>query len=230
MRRTFDLVATIKKEYKMKKTLLLAGVACLLSLQANAAELNPYVSGKLTYSDISFDGKDTWGGNNPGSSKDKLSDKVLGFSPAVGVSMPTIGGAVRAELEYNINEDAKENMSVGKNGPIGKMKLETQSIMVNAYYDFNTNTAFTPYVGAGIGYAKVKGSLSSSVLSMDTDDTNFAWQVGAGVAYALNDNVSLDLGYRYTDMGDISKQYSTTNDYKIDVDSHELLLGARYSF
>lgn len=214
----------------MNKTLLLAGVACLLSLQANAAELSPYVSGKLTYSDISFDGKDTWGGVNPGSNKDKLSDKVFGFSPAVGVSMPMIGGAVRAELEYNINEDAKESMKVGKSGPIGEMKLETQSIMVNAYYDINTNTAFTPYVGAGLGYAKVKASLSSSVMSMDTDDTNFAWQVGAGVAYALNDNISFDLGYRYTDMGDISKQYSTANNYKIDVDSHELLLGARYSF
>lgn len=40
----------------MNKTLLLAGVAaCLFAANANAVELNQYVSGKLTYSDASHD-------------------------------------------------------------------------------------------------------------------------------------------------------------------------------
>ena len=38
----------------MNKTLLLAGVAaCLFAANANAVELKQYVSGKLTYSDMS---------------------------------------------------------------------------------------------------------------------------------------------------------------------------------
>lgn len=42
----------------MKKTLLMAGVACLFAVNANAVELNPYVSAKLSYSDMSVSGKD----------------------------------------------------------------------------------------------------------------------------------------------------------------------------
>lgn len=42
----------------MKKLLLLAGVACVLSYsQANALEYTPYVSGKLAYSRMKNDVK-----------------------------------------------------------------------------------------------------------------------------------------------------------------------------
>ena len=39
----------------MKKTLLLAGVASLFAMNANAVEFNPYVSAKLRYTDMSSD-------------------------------------------------------------------------------------------------------------------------------------------------------------------------------
>ena len=53
----------------MNKTALLAGVAsALFAVNANAIEFTPYVSGKITYSDISYDGTDSWThGSNPGS-------------------------------------------------------------------------------------------------------------------------------------------------------------------
>ncbi len=211
----------------MRKTLLLAGVACLLAANASAAELNPYVSGKLTYSDISYNGTNVW---KTGVGKDKLSDDVLGGSVAAGLSMMAPGGAVRGELEYNLNGEAKKSMGVTSANIPGEMKLRSQSLMLNAYYDINTNSAFTPYVGAGIGFAKVKAKLTSSVMNTNADSTKMAWQVGAGVAYALNDNVAIDLGYRYTDMGEYSKPLGVDNTYKLDVHSHEVLLGARYSF
>lgn len=211
----------------MRKTLLLAGVACLLAANASAAELNPYVSGKLTYSDISYNGTNVW---KTGVGKDKLSDDVLGGSVAAGLSMMAPGGTVRGELEYNLNGEAKKSMGVTSANIPGEMKLRSQSLMLNAYYDINTNSAFTPYVGAGIGFAKVKAKLTSSVMNTNADSTKMAWQVGAGVAYALNDNVAIDLGYRYTDMGEYSKPLGVDNTYKLDVHSHEVLLGARYSF
>jgi len=57
------------------------------------------------------------------------------------------------------------------------------------------------------------------------DDTTFAWQLGAGVAYAATDHVTFDAGYRYADYGDFTK-----DDDKIDVSAHEFYLGARYAF
>ena len=61
--------------------------------------------------------------------------------------------------------------------------------------------------------------------SYSADDNNFAWQVGAGVGYALNDNVSLDAGYRYVDYGDF-----TEDGTKLETSAHELYVGARYAF
>lgn len=202
----------------MNKTLLLAGVAaCLFSANANAFDATPYVSAKLRYSDMSADVSEL-------DLKRDVDDKVLGGSFAAGVSTKVNGGAVRAELEYNKNADAKKTHNLY--GRLFNTKIESQSLMINGYYDIDTGSKLTPYVGAGIGYAKIKGKLSVLGESpYSEDDNNFAWQVGAGVGYALNDKVSLDAGYRYVDYGDFTKE-----GLKWESSAHELYVGARYAF
>ncbi len=208
----------------MNKTLLLAGVVtALFASNVNAMDFNPYVGAKLRYIDMSSDVKlgDTF----------DVDDNVYGGSIAIGASTKVKGGAVRAELEYNKNADADKTHRMTLSGTgfdfDGKLEIESQSLMLNAYYDIDTGTKFTPYVGAGVGYAKIEGTLSESTtgLSESVDDNNFAWQVGAGVGYAVNENVSVDAGYRYVDYGDFTKE-----DVNIDVSSHEFYLGARYAF
>lgn len=205
------------KEKTMNKTLLLAGVAaCLFSANANAFDATPYVSAKLRYSDMSADVSEL-------DVKRDVDDKVLGGSFAAGVSTKVNGGAVRAELEYNKNADAKKTHNLY--GRQVNMEIESQLFMINGYYDIDTGSKLTPYVGAGIGYAKIKGKLSVLGESYSEDDNNFAWQVGAGVGYALNDKVSLDAGYRYVDYGDFTKE-----GLKWESSAHELYVGARYAF
>jgi len=205
----------------MNKTLLLAGVAaCLFAANANAVELNQYVSGKLTYSDMSNDIKYT---QEAGSEKEKFDDNVLGGSFAYGVK----AGDVRAELELNIRDKAEKTNT--DDGESWKNSLENNSVMLNAYYDIDTGTKFTPYVGAGIGMARLKGKVAEADGSISKSETSFAWQVGAGVTYAMTDNVSLDAGYRYTDSGDVTIK-EDWGKAKFDSTSHEFLLGARYAF
>ncbi len=205
----------------MNKTLLLASAAvCLFAVNANAAEINPYVGAKLRYVDMSND-------------VDVLSvdDNVYGGSIAIGASAKVNGGAVRAELEYNKNSDAEDTNTMNLSGEDfeGKFEVETESVMLNAYYDIDTGSKFTPYIGAGIGYAKVKASMkgedSTYAYSAKVDDNNFAWQLGAGVGYAVNENVTVDAGYRYVDYGDF-----TEDEVKVDTSAHELYVGARYAF
>lgn len=155
--------------------------------------------------------------------KSDVDDKVWGGSFAAGVSTKVNGGAVRAELEYNKNADAKKTHNFY--GRLVNMEIESQSLMINGYYDIDTGSKLTPYVGAGIGYAKIKGKASSLEASYSEDGNNFAWQVGAGVGYALNDKVSLDAGYRYVDYGDFTKA-----GLKWESSAHELYVGARYAF
>lgn len=207
----------------MYKTLLLAGAAfCLFTANANAS----YVSAKINFADTSFDTTDTW---SAGSYDYDLSDKVWGLSVAGGISLPLIIGAVRAELEYNWHNNAEEDVSF-KNIALGKAALKSQSLFLNAYCDIYTGTGFVPYVGFGLGYAKVEGEFSVIDMIINKDDNNFAWQVGAGIAYEVTRNIAIDFGYKYRNMGKISKTYAAGAELELDAISHELALGLRLSF
>lgn len=243
----------------MNKTLLLAGVAAVFAANAQAAELNPYVSAKAAFvkmendasvaSDYSFGGQTHY--QNALADK-KHKDDVWGLRLAAGAATPVKYGQVRGELELGWNDDAKDSNNFAfkvKDTYTHKFatELSVYSAMLNVYYDIDMGTKFTPYVGGGIGLAhlknktKVTGSTPAGALNSGSSESenNFAWNIGAGVSYAVNSNVSIDAGYRYTDYGNVKEIVSQTVpglgsplnvDGKYDVTSHEFLIGARYSF
>ncbi|MBR6355787.1 MAG: hypothetical protein IKR92_02925, partial [Alphaproteobacteria bacterium] len=70
----------------MKKTLLLAGVACLFASQAMAFNINPYVSAKLKYSIMDNSAKANFEDEVFLYEADwDIDDKVFGGSVAVGL-------------------------------------------------------------------------------------------------------------------------------------------------
>lgn len=107
--------------------------------------------------------------------------------------------------------------------------IQNHTALFNLAADIKTGTALTPYITAGIGYGWT---------FIDEDNSNIdanalAWQVGAGISYALNDAFSLDLGYRYLDSGTLSFDipiYIYTITLEENVASHQIYLGARYAF
>ena len=211
----------------MKKILLMAGVAtALFAANANAFDYSQYVSAKLTYAFASHDYK--WKSYPDGAvGANGFNDKVFGGNVAYGLRT----GPFRTELELNLKDDA-EKMFHGKSGGL-KLIMKNKFALLNTYYDINTGTKFTPYVGLGVGVAKLKAKEinqeNSKYITGKKDATNFAWQIGAGVNYALTDNWSVDLGYRYLDEGHV--KYEDAQGYnKFEAKSHEILLGARYTF
>ena len=58
--------------------------------------------------------------------------------------------------------------------------------------------AFLPYVTAGLAFANA--TVDTTAPSSDSQ-TYIGWTAGVGVEFAVADNVSLDLQYRYTDYG-----------------------------
>ena len=214
----------------MKKTLLLASVASLFALNANAVELNPYVGIKALYTDVDSEMK--WADATDSEQYD-ISDKGWGAAVSVGVSTKLPYGAVRTELEYSKKADAESSYT--SMGETFETKIESQSLMLNAYYDIDTGSKITPYVGGGIGFAKLElnDQYWNDVYNKKIDDTNFAWQIGAGVAYAVSDNISIDAGYRYIDYGSLSASgddgYGGEKE-DVDMTANEFYIGARYSF
>lgn len=66
---------------------------------------------------------------------------------------------------------------------------------------------------------------------------NFAWALMAGGSYAIDENWSIDAGYRYLNVGNVySRSFSTGGanpSRKIryeDLQAHEFRVGARYTF
>lgn len=171
----------------------------------------------------------------------KKNDTVMGFRLAYGLVFPVGDSAIRTEIEYGYNGKSKlngiMNYTVDSEDyrETYKNQIKSQFIMANVYYDFNTGTEWTPYVGGGLGWAKVK-----STFSIDMEDStisqsknNFAWNLTAGVAYNFNRNLALDASYRYSDYGKSEPSYREPDfsfSTKSKVKSNEFNLGLRYTF
>ena len=95
------------------------------------------------------------------------------------------------------------------------------TFLLNGYVDLGTWLNLTPFVGAGIGTSRNtisnfidtnscngvpplcggSGGISSSPA---VSQWNFAWALYAGVGYQLTRNVTVELAYRYLDLGNAS--------------------------
>lgn len=83
----------------------------------------------------------------------------------------------------------------------------TYAYMGNAYYDFDflSDKQVRPFLGVGLGYARVTNETKTTKLSAEgetsvttTERANtFAYQGIAGVAYDFTDNFSANVAYRY---------------------------------
>ena len=56
--------------------------------------------------------------------------------------------------------------------------------------------------------------------------TCLSWNVGAGLAVALTDNLALDAMYRYSDLG----KFKVAGNVNLKVRIHEALVGVRFAF
>lgn len=221
---------------------VLALVAMLAVGSAYAADKGGFyvgVKGGYEYKDKPSSGVSATSQN---ATNEKWSDKNgYTIGGAVGYNFAGSGLPVRAEAEYLYHNQFKY---FSKNGTgatsTGEFtsKIDIHTVFANFYYDFKTDTAFTPYVGAGLGVAFVNQKVSSTFAGWtpsahdgDYDATNFAWNVGAGVGYSLTDNIIVDLGYRYTNFGDAKAVSNGGVEFKAkDLNAHEALLGLRYQF
>ncbi len=89
--------------------------------------------------------------------------------------------------------------------------------LANAYPDLGTWWCLTPFVGAGVGAAHITttglqdsglvfapgvgSEFPSSYFANGASTTNLAWAAYAGVAYKVSNNFTVELAYRYLDMG-----------------------------
>ena len=114
-----------------------------------------------------------------------------------------------AGLGYRFNDHLRTDARFDYAG-VGNDHHDFGSVLGNVYFDITTQSIFTPYVGAGIGYG----------WSDDHGDneSGVTYALMAGVEVNITDNVSADIGYRFRQIID-SETYA-----------NEALVGLRYGF
>jgi opacity protein-like surface antigen len=83
--------------------------------------------------------------------------------------------------------------------------LSTFAIMANAWYEFDIGSKMRPYVGGGVGWARMNADLvalettpsSGSDFTTSDEQSGFAWQLGLGGRYEVSPGVDVGIGYRY---------------------------------
>jgi len=127
--------------------------------------------------------------------------------------------------------------------------------LANAFVDLGTWWCVTPFVGAGIGgsYNTITSFVDqgmtmsgtggipiiSTTYADDHSKWSFAWALYAGLAYQVTPNFTVDLSYRYVNLGSAQTGPAhafdgtviPTNPFVFDtLTSHDLMLGVRWNF
>jgi opacity protein-like surface antigen len=126
--------------------------------------------------------------------------------------------------------------------------LQSAVFLANAYVDLGTWNCLTPFIGVGVGGAWNKfadltdtsiatftGGAGSGV-GQNSTNLNFAWALHAGLSYAVTQNFTVELAYRYLNYGSVTDSINciggcNPDSYKLhNLSSNDLMLGMRWRF
>jgi len=127
---------------------------------------------------------------------------------AAGVAFEMWDRAWRIEVEGRARNPISEEMPLADDISTSTLSATGGwSTTVNLWRDFDVTQRLTCYVGGGIGGGGYRFSVNQVYPDQDTTVLGlgtvggFAWQAGGGLAYAITDRITLDLGYRFFDLG-----------------------------
>ena len=248
---------------------VLMGVLMIPSVGFAAGDqLGIYVAPKFVYGLTQIESiKEYWtnGADQGVQGHGSKTDNAFGGSLAIGYDFgKKFSVPIRTELEYAIFSgfEGKNTLTYVHGGTskteweVFKQKFQLQTLFFNAYWDINTGTKLTPYVGAGIGMAFINSKWTASGYTVTAApdpwsersgskmNANFAWNIGAGLGYDITDNWTIDVGYRFVGLGSVK-----TGSYGVPIDTagrqdeianthlktknlyqHQFALGVRFTF
>src|SRR3954471_15978606 len=217
------------------KSFIAAGAATLLSQAAFAADMAiappPYAppvveefGGWYLRGDIGFSNQRVDRLNNVLDRNNTSSVQTLNFNSA-GIFGLGVGYKVNNWFRADVTGEYRGNSSffgTDRISYVGGVGTDTYHatknewvVLANAYVDLGTWWCITPFIGAGVGGARVSISnftdtgindLAFSTASFSSAPAgskwNLAWAAHAGLAYKVNPNLVLELAYSYVDMGE----------------------------
>ena len=141
-----------------------------------------------------------------------------------------LGNGIRFEGEYFHNQN---NIKSVEAATVGGGHLSNNALFANMFYDYDTGTIYTPYVGVGVGpdFVNVKSVGAANGVGYLRGDTVVAGYQGIiGVSAQLDDNWAATADYRYIGSYDPKVDSTIRGQGRVDNASHNLIVGVRYSF
>ncbi|RDS84613.1 porin family protein [Dyella monticola] len=120
-------------------------------------------------------------------------------------------------------------------------RISSQRFMLNGYRDFALGHGFSAYASLGLGITNARSGGWQGNPSRQFDRTtqnNLTYAVGVGVSYALAKRWTVDLGYRYADMGHAQSGWNAfanapglrDEQLRANLVANEIYLGVRFLF
>jgi OOP family OmpA-OmpF porin len=173
------------------------------------ADVGYSTDGELDVGDESFDFETDW-------------SQHLGIGNAF-----ANGFRLEGELSHRYND-------FGEDEGLDDGNIHAWAAMLNGYYDFNRGGSIEPYVGLGVGAAKLDASFADGPIVFYDEDTVLAYQAMVGVAFGLTEQLDLDVGYRYFVAPEASFDgqlaFATPATFDADYEHQAVTVGLRWQF
>jgi opacity protein-like surface antigen len=129
-----------------------------------------------------------------------------------------VTGEYRTKAAFKVTGSYTDSCSATLFGPgtcfdVNSGNFSSSVFLANAYVDLGTWWCLTPFIGVGVGSARntISGMQDNGIISTgsagfgytsgDNTTWNLAWDVQAGLTYNVNNNLKIDLSWRYLNVG-----------------------------
>jgi opacity protein-like surface antigen len=191
--------------------------------------------------------------NTSGFSSVQNVDKSFDSAPFFGLG---IGYTVNNWLRFDVTGEYRgkanfHGMDIGHTAADGDYpdrysgSKSEWTFLLNGYLDLGTWYNLTPFVGAGVGFSRntisnfgdINLRTGGDSYGSDASKWNFAWALYAGVGYQVTRDVTIELAYRYIDLGNATTGTMVSYDGSIinppyefnRLTSQDIKLGVRFN-
>jgi opacity protein-like surface antigen len=158
-----------------------------------------------------------------------------------------INDKFRTEMAYNYVDFKYKRNATNGIGIVSeyKQKVNIQTGMINLFYDVATYQKLTPYLGVGVGYAKINpkeasiSNIRGTGIYYSNKSENLAYSLMGGVSIAMTDRINFDIGYKFQDFGKTKgfnksktplQQERNIDPKSFNIRAHIATIGVRYNF
>ena len=145
-----------------------------------------------------------------------------------------------SQTSYEVNSvsGTKGSNSMSATSITGDKDADVSTLLFNAYWDFENNSRFTPYVGGGIGTSQIEAANFTATYNGQTESftaqerDSFVWKGALGLAYELSNNLNLFAEGNYTEISEFHS-LGGSDTIHIEYDSVNAwggTVGLRYTF